>query len=102
MTALLDTRILLIVGIFLIDMWTPVGTPTWILYLVPLFFLRSHPFPHYPLILAGTCTVLIFVAYVFSPQDPSGISSLTHRALVVIAIWVAALWQEKTAQEPDE
>jgi hypothetical protein len=83
-------------------MWTPVGIPTWILYFIPLIFARSDASRHYPLILAGACSVLIFVAFWLSPQDSTGTSTLIHRTLVVIAIWVTAVLIDKPSEEPSE
>jgi hypothetical protein len=95
MALILDRRMLAVVGIFVLDAWTPVGTPVWLLYFVPLLFMRSAPHRHLPLILAGACTVCIFVAFLLSPSDPSGSKTLTHRATLVVAIWVAALFMDR-------
>ena len=99
---LLDKNVLLLVGIFLLDVWTPVSLPLWILYFVPLIFIRAGAFRHYPLMLAGACSVLIFAAFPLSPQDASGSSTLNHRALGVIAIWVAAILIERRRETPSE
>jgi hypothetical protein len=98
---LIDSRVLLILGIFLLDLWTPVGAPVWILYLVPLLFLRSFPFPRYPLILAGACTFFIFVAFLLAPPDASGVRTLKHRAFIVVAIWIMAVWQDRLNKNPE-
>jgi hypothetical protein len=100
MSLIFDRRILVIFGIFLLDVWTPVGTPTWFLYFLPLLFMQSDLQRHFPLILAGTCTVFIFVAFLLSPQDATGSSTLTHRAILVMGIWLTALILDRRRDEP--
>src|SRR5574341_7142 len=95
MSLIFDKSILAIFGIFLLDTWTPVGSPTWILYFIPLLFMRSALHRHYPLLIAGMCTVFIFVAFLLSPDDATGSSTLTHRALLVVAIWVVAAFLDR-------
>lgn len=95
------TGILLSIGIFLLDLRTPVGVPTWLLYLIPLFFARSDSYQHAPLILAGISTVLIFVAFIFSPSDSTGSSTLIHRTVVIIGIWIAAVLLDRPRPRKD-
>ena len=96
------TGILLSIGIFLVDLRTPVGVPTWLLYLIPLLFARSDSYQHAPLILAGTCTALIYIAFIFSPSDSTGSSTLIHRTVVIIGIWITAVLMDRPRKESSE
>lgn len=102
MSLVFDKSLLAIAGIFVLDVGTPVGTPIWFLYFIPLLFMRSALHRHYPLILAGTCTVFIFIAFLLSPPDASGSSSLVHRAILVMAIWATAMVLDFQRQEPED
>jgi len=90
-----DKSLLVIVGIFLLDVWTPVGTPTWILYFIPLLFMRSAIHRHYPFIRAGLCSLFILAAFLLSPPDTTGSKTLTHRAVLIIAIWGTAIFMNR-------
>lgn len=96
------TGLLLLIPIFILDMSTPVGVPSWLFYLVPIFFARSVSYQHAPLILAGATTVLILVAFVFSPSDSTGSSTLIHRTVVIIGIWIAAVFLDRPREESSE
>lgn len=87
----IGTSLVLLGGIFVLDLATPVSFPAWLLYLVPLFFIPSAATRRYPLILAGICTLFIFAAYWLSSDDAGEVSTLVHRVVVVSAIWAAVL-----------
>jgi membrane protease YdiL (CAAX protease family) len=84
---LIGPSLLLLGGIFVLDLVTPVSFPAWLLYLVPLFVIPSAAARRYPVILAGICTVLIFAAYGLSSEDAMEVSTLVHRVVVVSAVW---------------
>jgi hypothetical protein len=87
----IGTSLILLGGIFLLDLLTPVSFPVWLLYLLPLFFIPTAATRRYPMVLAGICTALIFAAYWLSSDDSGEVSTLVHRVVVVAAIWVAVI-----------
>ena len=80
---------LFIAAVFVLDLWTPLGVPYWLLYAVPFFFIRYDTPRNFAFILAGTCTVLIVVGYVLSPGGKA--EPLTYRASAALILWIVTI-----------
>jgi CheY-like chemotaxis protein/signal transduction histidine kinase len=77
--------------VFIIDMRTPIGVTTWILYLLPVLMCFLVPKPWLPLLLAGASTVLIVVDWFVSPSGASTDISRVNRGMGLICIWTTAV-----------
>ena len=88
--------------VFILDIVTPLGTPVWILYFLAFFFIPSKIPQHYPLNLAGLCTILILIGYLLSSEG--ALEPLPQRGLVIIALWVYAmiLTRRRTDDEDED
>lgn len=87
----------LIVAVFLIDLWAPLGIAVWLLYVIPigyaLRYLRQGPITFSTLSLAtGGLTVLIFLGWVFSPPGLHPYAALLNRIMGIVAIWFMAMF----------
>ncbi len=69
----------LLAAIFLIDIRMALGFTPWLLYVIPIGLTYWASYLYTPLIVAATCTVLMFVGYILSsPLVPKSIA-LTNR-----------------------
>jgi hypothetical protein len=82
-------NVALVMGIFILDVMTPLGVPAWMLYFVPFFFMPENVSRYYPIGLAGLCTLLIFIGYMLSP--PGASEHVSGRGIVLIVLWVYAV-----------
>ena len=89
----------LIVGIFILDLATPVGVVIPMLYLVPLWLTIWRSPQHAPFLVAATCAVLTILGFFFSPSGQEQLS-FVNRSLVLatLALNALLLWQEKKAR----
>jgi hypothetical protein len=81
----------LIAGTFLLDLSVPRGAYDWALYLIPLcitFWLKDHKSP---LLIAASCTVLIYVELVLTPPSISFANATVNRSFGVLVLWLVAL-----------
>jgi len=69
----------LLASIFLIDIRMALGFTPWLLYVIPLGLTYWASYLYAPLIVAATCTVLVFVGYVLSPPLIPKSIALTNR-----------------------
>lgn len=77
-------------GIFMVDLRTPVGVATWLFYLVPLavtFFLSRAIAP---LAVAAVATILVIVDYFVSPDGIAPWISQLNRTIGVAMLWCGA------------
>jgi hypothetical protein len=89
----------LIVSIFLLDLWTPLGIAVWLLYVIPMGYAvryLQHERSTYVTVslVAGGLTVLVLLGWFFSPTGSSEIDqaqALFNRGLGILAIWVIAM-----------
>jgi hypothetical protein len=83
---MLGTIVILVLGIFLVDMMTSVGVALSILYVVPVY-VASWIRPRWVIIAVATgCTVLTIYSYFFSlPGGVPKIAAINH-FLVVVAL----------------
>jgi hypothetical protein len=76
-------------AVFVLDLVTPLGTPSWLLYGIPFFFIRYDTRRNFPYLLAAICTVLVLAGYVLSPGRKT--EPLTQRASAAIILWLVAI-----------
>ncbi len=88
---------ILVVAVFLIDLWIPHDIAVWLLYVIPLGYalryVRQGRITFSTLSLAtGGLTVLIFLGWVFSPPGLHQYTSLFNRIMGILAIWFMAMF----------
>ena len=82
---------LLTIGIFLLDLLSPVGVAVSILYLVPLLLTHASLRTRDPLYFSAVATVLTWVDVLISPPGLPIPYALFNRTLGTMVIWVIAL-----------
>ena len=89
----LTAVIVALIGIvFVLDLMTPLGMAIWALYILPLGLTRWSVFEPLTFIIAGTCTVLIVLGYLFSPPGPYSEIAIVNRGLGLLMVWIAAFF----------
>jgi PAS domain S-box-containing protein len=91
MSPLTAVTIGLTVGIFALDLLTPFGYVSWILYLIPLLLTLRLPQRAAPLLLAGSCTALIALGFIYFPSGLPAQIALLNRSLGLLVIWSVAM-----------
>ena len=87
----------LVVAVFLLDMWTPLGVAVWLLYVIPsgyaLRYLRQGRITFSMLsLVTGGMTVLILLGWFFSPPGLHSYTALLNRIMGVVAIWFMGMF----------
>jgi hypothetical protein len=82
----------LIVIVFVLDVLTPLGIAVWALYVLPLGFTRWSSVEHLVFIVAGACTALIILGYVYSPPGASVEAAILNRGLGVLMVWITVFF----------
>ncbi|TKB63611.1 MAG: PAS domain S-box protein [Nitrospira sp.] len=82
---------LLTVGIFVLDLLTPVGVAVSILYLIPLLLTYPSPRTRDPLYFSAVATVLIWADVLLKPAGLPIPFALFNRTLGMMVIWVIAI-----------
>ena len=77
--------------VFIIDVRTPIGVATWLLYLLPILMCFLVPKPWLPLLVALASTALIAIDWFFSPPGSSAEIAMVNRSMGLICIWSTAL-----------
>jgi hypothetical protein len=75
-----------------LDVLTPVGIAIWALYILPLGFTRWSAVEHLVFIVAGACTALIMLGYVYSPPGASVEVAMMNRMLGVLMVWISVFF----------
>ena len=81
----------LIVGTFLLDLSVPLGMYDWALYLIPLcitFWLKGR---NSTILIAASCTVLIYVELVLSPPSIPFTIATVNSSFGALVLWLIAL-----------
>jgi len=71
--------VVLLAGVFFIDIRTGLGFTPWLLYILPLGLTYWFSSVYSPLIVAGICIALMFAGYALSPPLVSGPIALINR-----------------------
>ncbi len=83
--------VLLIAGIFIIDIITPVGFIAWLLYLIPILLICGTSNRRNIIIVTSACTILMFVGLISSPPGLAFKYGLFNCLMGVPLFWFAAL-----------
>jgi len=78
--------------VFVLDVMTPLGIAIWALYVLPLGLTRWSILEPLTFIVAGACTGLIVVGYLYSPPDGSPDVAIVNRLLGVLMVWISAFF----------
>jgi CheY-like chemotaxis protein/signal transduction histidine kinase len=82
--------------VFIIDIRTPIGVATWLLYLLPILMCFLVPKPWLPLLLATASTALIAADWFLSPVGISADVARVNRGMGLICIWSTAILARNT------
>ena len=82
--------LLLAVGIFALDLATPLGFAAWIPYSALVLITLWLPRPAYTPLAAGLSTLLIVLGHFYSPSSIGSALDLPNRLAGVAAIWMLA------------
>ena len=92
-----------VLGVFALDLLTPLGYAVWVGYGLPLWALSRFPTKTTFLVLATTlaCTGLIAAGYVLSPPGMPPVMALVNRTIGVCFLWVmtGVLLRERAIDE---
>jgi PAS domain S-box-containing protein len=83
-----------IVGVFALDLLTPLGITVWLLYLIPLAVSLYLLRPPMPIIVASVCTLGLVVGYFVSPSPIHTHSNsvyILNRGMGAVALWTVAV-----------
>jgi hypothetical protein len=80
---------LCVLGVFILDLITPLGVPVWLLYGVPFLFLHEYTPRYHVRALAGACTILILVGYLLSSGTQP--EPIMERIGATIIVWSLAI-----------
>jgi PAS domain S-box-containing protein len=81
--------LILTVGIFILDMLTPLGWAVWLLYLIPLTLMLQSSFVRDPYYFSAVATILTAVGWWVSPPGgQDSMEALTNRLMGVGVMWV--------------
>jgi hypothetical protein len=78
--------------VFILDVLTPLGIAIWALYVLPLGLTRWSAVEHLSFIVAGACTALIILGYVYSPPGASVEAAILNRGLGVLMVWITVFF----------
>lgn len=82
---------ILLAGIFFVDVQMGLGFTPWLLYTVPIGMAYWTMYRYAPLVVAGIATLLVLLAYVLSPPLMPESVALTNRAIGTITFWALGL-----------
>ncbi len=83
--------VLLTLGIFVLDLLTPLGVTVWLLYGFPLALTLSSPRERDPLYFSVLASALIVIGYFLSPAGMAPMNALINRVLGLCLMWAFAL-----------
>ena len=81
------TVLFLTVGIFLLDVLTPLGWAAWLLYFIPLVVTVRSPREHDPYNYSAVVTLLIAVGGYLPTGETDSLAALVNRVLGVMVMW---------------
>jgi len=84
---------MLAVGVFVLDLWLPLGVADGVLYLGVVLIACTSSHRRVPVMAASACSILMIVGAVFSPTLPNVPLwiGIINRLLSLMVIWVPAL-----------
>ena len=78
--------------VFTLDLMSPLGIAVWTLYVLPLGLTRWSTLQPLTFMVAGACTVLIVLGYLYSPPGVSQDFAISNRILGVLMVWITAFF----------
>ncbi len=82
---------LLTIGIFAVDLLTPVGIAVSILYVVPLLLTVFRSKEHESFYFCGLATGLLWLGLFLKPSGSSLLYGVLNRTLGTVVLWILAL-----------
>jgi Na+/H+ antiporter NhaD/arsenite permease-like protein len=97
----LSVAIAITLGIFVLDVLTPVEYAEWVLYLIPTFIAASSLRLSYIFYVPSVCTLLVALGYFLSPPGGDPQRAIVNRSMGVAVLWTVSflLLRRKKAQE---
>ena len=92
----------LVVGIFVLDCFTPLGYQDCVLYFVPLLLTAWAKEKLYPVFLATICTILIIIGFFVSPKGVNPSVDIVNRIMGMAVVWVATVLLVQRQRATDE
>lgn len=83
--------VVLIIGVFFVDVRMPLGFTPWLLYVIPLGLTFWAPHFYAPIVVTIACTILVLVGYFLSPPGVEEQVALTNRAFGTFIFWALGL-----------
>ena len=78
--------------ILLLDIVTPLGIATGVLYIVVVLVSLRSPKKQFTIAVASACTLLVFIGIALSPSSEIALYQVyANRFLSILAIWVTAI-----------
>ena len=90
--------IVLITGIFILDLATPVGFVAWMLYLLPIFLAAGTLEKPHVYLVTSVCTILTFVGLLLSPPGVAMKYGIMNCVLGVLVFWLSTLYYVRHVQ----
>src|SRR5437667_6967180 len=86
--------------IFALDVLLPLGHVVWVLYILSFLLALGLPQRATPFVLAGACTVLMMLGFLYSPSGIAVKIAVFNRVVGILVLWGAAvlLWQRRQAE----
>jgi hypothetical protein len=82
---------ILLAGIFFVDVQMGLGFTPWLFYMVPIGITYWTTYLYAPLVVAGISTLLVLLGYILSPPLMPESVALTNRAIGTITFWALGL-----------
>jgi CheY-like chemotaxis protein/signal transduction histidine kinase len=89
---LLPVVVLLSLGIFLLDLFTPLGYAVFVFYFLPVVVTAFGHWPYLPFVVATGCSLFSIAGYLLSPSTGlvAGEVVISNRSFAVISVWCMA------------
>jgi PAS domain S-box-containing protein len=87
----LGTIVVLMAGLFFIDVQTPVGVADWLLYFAVVLLALSVPGRWHVIAVAAGCSVLTAIGLYLSPPGGNLERAAVNRSLAVVTFWLTAV-----------
>lgn len=87
--------LVMILVVFILDIFTPIGVLIWLLYLGPLLIVSQRYTRAWNLAALSLCSVLILVGYRLSPKIPFPEPYLYNRLIAILIMWMAVHFLHK-------
>jgi hypothetical protein len=85
------TIVALVTGIFTADLLTPLGLAVGVLYLIPLWLTALATPRGVASAMAGICSILLAIGYLYSPAGAPPWIAVTNRVLIACTLWIIAI-----------